>query len=121
MREVGPTDVLLPKDLKHKLRVLLNPRIGPVFKVLVLCFVLQVQLGSGNSARVALCFRELGRKAREEEEKQRKLLEEGHLIYKDYTKQGQEALKEKQVRIPFISGPCTFEAGQSPGSSFWKR
>ena len=48
-------------------------------------------------------LRELGKKAREEEELQRKLIEEGHAIYKDYVKQAQDSLKEKRVTSVFPS------------------
>ena len=41
--------------------------------------------------------RELGRAAREEAERQRMLAEEGHVIYKEYCTQGNEALKQKEV------------------------
>ena len=47
----------------------------------------------------SFAFRELGKKAREEEEQQRKLAEEGHAIYKDYVKQAQNSLKEKRVSL----------------------
>ncbi len=46
-----------------------------------------------------LYYRELGKKAREEEEKLRRLLEEGHNIYQDYVKQGQQAKADKRVSL----------------------
>ena len=45
------------------------------------------------------CCRELGKKAREDAEKRRLIVEEGHKIYLEFVKQGQEAMAEKRVRI----------------------
>ena len=41
--------------------------------------------------------RELGKKAREEAERQRQLLQEGRKVYLDYAVRGKESVKEKQV------------------------
>ena len=46
--------------------------------------------------------RELGRAAREEAERQRQLLEEGHKIYLDYCTQGEDAIKEKLVSADYF-------------------
>lgn len=55
-----------------------------------------------NKKKCSFFIRELGKKAREEEERLRKLVEEGHAIYQDYVKQGQEALREKKVSTSLI-------------------
>ncbi|KAK2194125.1 hypothetical protein NP493_2g09049 [Ridgeia piscesae] len=43
--------------------------------------------------------KELGKKAREEAERQRQLLEEGRKVYLDYAVRGKESVKEKQERL----------------------
>ena len=50
--------------------------------------------------------RELGKKSREEAERQRQLLEEGHKVYVEYADGGLAAFNEKKVRLlglPLVS------------------
>ena len=67
----------------------------------------------GDELKRTFFTRELGRKAREEEERLRKLAEEGHAIYQDYVKQGQEVLREKKVSVSSLTRE-DFHVGNVP-------
>ena len=58
-------------------------------------------LGLTHITANMLChFRELGRQHREEQERKRALLMEGHKLYKEYCEKGREGRQEKLVSPP---------------------